>query len=127
MAGKLTEKQRRFVEAFLGKAQGNGTHAAIMAGTSRKSAATVAWRLLRKVEVQKALVARMERKEAIGAVTQAERESFMADVLRDRAQDMKHRMKAADMLNRCAGAYSMTHILKGKVTIEDAIERSREL
>jgi hypothetical protein len=125
MAGKLTEKQRRFVEAFLGPAQGNGTKAAGMAGVPRKSCATMAWRWLRKVEVQRALVARVERKEAVGAVTAAEREQAMADLFRDKTIDLKDRLRVLDMLNRCAGAYSMTHILKGRVGISRVIALSR--
>jgi len=31
------------------------------------------------------------------------------------------------MLNRCAGAYSMTHIMKGRVGIAEVIARSRRL
>jgi phage terminase small subunit len=125
MARKLTEKQRRFVEAFLGPAQGNGTRAAQLAGVDRRSAATMAWKWLRKVEVQKALVARQERKEAVGAVTAAEREQIMGEVARDKTLDLTHRLKAVDMLNRCAGAYSMTHILKGRIGIAQVIARSR--
>lgn len=39
---KLTEKQRRFVAAFLGPAMGNGTKATQLAGVPRVRAATMA-------------------------------------------------------------------------------------
>lgn len=125
MIRKLTEKQRRFVEAFLGKAQGNGTQAAMLAGVSRGSAAPMAWKWLRKVQVQKALVARVARKEALGALTAAEREQGMAGVWRDETLHLRDRLRAMDMLNRCAGAYSMTHILKGRLTLSQVIAASR--
>lgn len=125
MAGKLTEKQRRFVEAFLGPAQGNGTQAARLAGCGRAGAAVTASRMLRNANVQRALVARVERKEAAGAVTQAEREQLMAELVRDKTLAMADRIRVLDMLNRCAGAYSMTHILKGRLTLAQAIARSR--
>lgn len=125
MAGKLTEKQRLFVVAFLGEAQGNGTKAAQLAGVPRQSAATMAWKWLRKVQVQKALVQRREKKETIALLTQDRRETLMSGWAEDEQLDMKHRTKAMDMLNRCAGAYSMTHILKGRVGIATVIARSR--
>ncbi len=121
----MTAKQRTFVTAFLGDAQGNGTKAAILAGVPKKSAATMAWKWLRKVEIQRAIVKRTEAKEEKGAVTAAEREQYMATFLRDTKLSVPERMRALDMLNRCAGAYSMTHILKGRIGIGEVIARSR--
>lgn len=54
--GVLTDKQQRFVVEYC--VDWNGTQAAIRAGWSEKSAATEAWRLLRKVEIRAAIDAR---------------------------------------------------------------------
>lgn len=58
----ITEKQRRFVDAYMGEAKGNGTEAARVAGYDGSDAvlATTAWRLLRKAEIRRALDVRME-------------------------------------------------------------------
>lgn len=57
----------------------------------------------------------------------AEREQLLATVARDTTIDLTHRLRAIDMLNRCAGAYSMTHVVKSKLTLEEAIAASRRL
>lgn len=65
MTGKLTEKQRRFVEAYL--LDPNATRAAIAAGYSEKTAHSQGPRLLENVEVQAALdAARQKREEKTG-------------------------------------------------------------
>lgn len=51
----LTEKEQRFVEEY--PKDFNATQAAIRSGYSRKSAAVLGWRLLRKVNIQAALSA----------------------------------------------------------------------
>lgn len=53
---RLTEKESRFVAAFLGDAQGNGTKAAVLAGYGKSGAKVIACRLLKKPKIQAALV-----------------------------------------------------------------------
>ena len=57
----LTERERRFVEAFMGPAAGNATDAAKRAGYAKGSAAVTASRLLRKANVQDAIKERAEK------------------------------------------------------------------
>ncbi|MDP9364399.1 MAG: terminase small subunit [Chloroflexota bacterium] len=57
----LTDRQRRFVAAFLGEARFNATEAARLAGykdSSRASLATTGWENLRKPEIKAAIDAR---------------------------------------------------------------------
>lgn len=58
----LTEKQRRFVDAYMGEAKGNGTLAARVAGYEGddNTLAVTASRLLRNPKVRSALNARIE-------------------------------------------------------------------
>ena len=51
--GKLTDKQKRFVEEYL--VDLNATQAAIRAGYSEQTAYSIGQRLLKKVEVQEAI------------------------------------------------------------------------
>lgn len=66
---KLTFKEALFVEEYI--VDGNATRAAIAAGYSERSAATIGGRLLRKVHVQKAIMARREKRVASIEVTEA--------------------------------------------------------
>jgi phage terminase small subunit len=58
MNGELTTKRRLFVEAYL--ASPNATQAAITAGYSKKTAYSIGQRLLKNVEISKALEERIE-------------------------------------------------------------------
>lgn len=56
---QLTEKQRLFVFAYLSNGF-NATQAAIVAGYSPKTAYSIGWNLLKKVEIQAAIQEQME-------------------------------------------------------------------
>lgn len=69
MKGKLSEKERRFVDAYLGSSGGNATRAAIAAGYSRHTARQLGARLLSKVHVQAAIAQRQAKLSAEADVT----------------------------------------------------------
>lgn len=121
----LKERHRRFVDAFLGPSNGNATKAAILAGVPAKGASVQAWRLLRTVKIQHAIAERVARQGKRDIANAEERDQFLTEVMRDPAVDIIHRLRAADLLNKCEGRYSMTHVLKGRMTLEDAIEAAR--
>lgn len=54
----LSERERRFIEAYLGAAEGNATKAAVLAGYSEKSARRIGTRLSAKVHIQAAIAER---------------------------------------------------------------------
>ncbi|MBP8812329.1 MAG: terminase small subunit [Laribacter sp.] len=54
----LTEKQKRFVEKYLGEAALNAKQAAILAGYSQKTAGQVGYQLLQKTSIQKEIARR---------------------------------------------------------------------
>jgi hypothetical protein len=56
---KLTYKQRRFVDAYVGEAKGNGTRAAIIVGYAEKGARVEAHRLLTNANIQAAIKERV--------------------------------------------------------------------
>lgn len=58
---KLSERERRFVEAYMGQAQGNATKAAELAGYSVKSAGRIGFRLSKKVHIQAAIGLRQDK------------------------------------------------------------------
>lgn len=59
MPDNLTLKQRKFVEAYVGAANGNATKAAKQAGYSERSAHSVGHETLKKPEVREAIEARL--------------------------------------------------------------------
>jgi len=56
----LTERQRRFVEAFMGRCQGNATEAARVAGCPKRSAHVTASRWLKNAKVKAGIAARVK-------------------------------------------------------------------
>jgi len=85
----LSEKERRFCDAYAGDAAGNGAKACRMAGyeATDASLATIAWRLLRKVDIKRAIDARMESDPLVAG--RVERLRFLTSVLRGEITDEK--------------------------------------
>lgn len=93
---KLTTKQRRFVDAY----DGNATQAAIAAGYSPKTA-----RAIGKENLTKPLIlAEIRRRDSIRSTpliaSRAERQQFWSSVMRDTEQQMRDRLKAAELLGK---------------------------
>jgi phage terminase small subunit len=106
MLGKLTEKQRRFVEAYMGEAAGNGTQAARLAGYAGTdlTLADVASSNLRKPDVAAAIAERVADDPAIS--TRKERQAFLTAVQRgDEPAEMPDRLKAVQLLGKMQGDF----------------------
>lgn len=103
---ELTEKQRRFVEAYMGKAAGNATKAARIAGYSGDdiTLASVGYENLRKPQIHAAINARTESDPLVA--TRFDRQRFWTRVMLgkefvgDEAPAMKDRLKASELLGR---------------------------
>lgn len=77
---KLTEKQHRFVEAYI--ETGNATKAALMAGYSKKTAYSIGNENLKKPEVLNAIRRRMEEIEKLKTATPEEIIQFLSQSMR---------------------------------------------
>lgn len=104
---KLTERERRFVEAYMGPAAGNGTKAAQMAGYGKNANTShaLASRLLRKVTVAAAIAERVERAEKAAVADRQERQEFYTETMRAAELDRKDRLKAAELLGKTQGDF----------------------
>lgn len=109
----LTYKQRLFVEAYQGKANGNATQAAIIAGYSGKTAHSIGAENLKKPEIIEALQSN-QRQDAAIADRQA-RLRFLTQVMNGEVTEssgetaaLVNRLKAVDQLNKMGGDYSET-------------------
>lgn len=66
----LSERERRFVDAYCGQAEGNATTAARIAGYSEKSAARIGYRLSKKVHVRSEIERRQSMRAEESGITQ---------------------------------------------------------
>lgn len=107
----LSERERCFVEAYMGQAAGNATKAAIAAGYSQKTAASIASRLLRKVKIKKAIKTRV--KADPKAATREDRQRFWTNVMDGTGKfakvGMKDRLKASELLGKSQGDFVEHH------------------
>jgi phage terminase small subunit len=103
----LTEKQRRFVEAYAGPAKGNATEAARLAGYRGNDVtlAAVGSENLRKPPIAAALaeLAARTRKSAIADVEECK--SILSTIARNDLAEDKDRVAAIDKLLKSHGAY----------------------
>jgi hypothetical protein len=109
---KLSERERRFVEAFMGKAAGNATKAAIAAGYSVKSARRSGTRLSTKRHIREAIAARQKDDPAVA--DREERQRFLTSMMRDIEGHPLARLKACDQLSKIGGDYIERHEHAGK-------------
>ena len=107
MPTELTEKQRRFVEAYMGAADGNATEAARRAGYKGNDAtlATVAYENLRKHEVRAAIQERVETMRDVA--DRKERHRFWTGIMRGSGSmfDTRDRLRASELLAKAQGDF----------------------
>lgn len=115
----LTERERRFVDAYMGPAAGNGTEAAKLAGY--KGAAKVlqvqASRLLSKAIVQSAMSDRRTALASASIADAKERREVLSLILRSGDCDPNARIRAIDCANKMDGVYVEKHELTVTVTL----------
>jgi len=101
----LTEKQRRFVEAYLGEANGNAYEAAKIAGYggNKRSLEVIGSENLRKPDIRKAIDARTQKGGLVA--TREERQAFLTKVMRSETRRMNERLKATELLCKTQGDF----------------------
>lgn len=102
---KLTPKQARFVNEYL--VDLNATQAVLRAGyrMSEKSAATQGNRLLRNVEIQRAIQEQREAQEKSSTITAEWVRRQIAEIAQNIEAKDQDRLKALDMLAKMLGLY----------------------
>jgi phage terminase small subunit len=126
-ATDLTERERRFVEHFM--ASGNATKAAEKAGYSKKTSAQIGYRLVRKVQIQRAIGERAANDPTVW--TREERQQFWTAVASGsgsyRSSSLRDRLKASELLGRSQADFVERHAVGGRLTLEEAIAASRQI
>lgn len=125
MSAKLTEKQRRFVEAYMGKAAGNATEAARIAGYkgTDNTLKSVGNENLNKPDVAAAIAERQNNDPLIA--TREDRQRFWTRVMNGDERDarMSDRLKASELLGKASADFVERHEHAGEVAIRSVTRR----
>lgn len=115
----LNERERRFVESYMGEAAGNATKAAELAGYSAKTAGQIGHRLLKKVKVRKAIESRVDGDPAIA--NREARQRFWTSVMIGSGEfakcGMSDRLKASELLGKSQADFVDRHEHNGKLEL----------
>ena len=118
----MTDKQALFVQEYLTSL--NATQAARAAGYSAHTASAIGAENLRKPEIKQAIKAAMtERKDSLTA-TREQRKEFWTQIMNDDSADMKHRLRASELLAKSEGDFDLSVIERERkkgMTLEDEI------
>lgn len=126
---KMTLKQQRFVEAYLGTARGNATQAARRAGYEGTAEVLKVQgsRLLTNANVRRAIEASLRRESRREVLAADERDVLLSNFARTTSLRAQDRIRAISELNKCTGRHSIRHMQAGRITLEQALERSRSI
>ena len=118
MVKGLTEKQRRFVEAYTGVANGVATQAARLAGYSGddRALSVIGTRTLRITRVADAVEAIRERSRTKPSImTREQRQDLLSKFAKDESLSKKDRMRAIEILGKMQGDFIERLELSGSV------------
>ena len=119
----MTERERRFVECYMGKAAGNGTKAALLAGYSPATARKQASRLLTKGNILSAIEERGKSDELTWSREQ--RQAFWTRIASDERVEIRDRLKASELLARSQGDFIEKRLLQvegtGQMSVAELI------
>lgn len=112
---KLTLKERRFVDAYLGSAAGNGTKAIVASGYSTtknaKSAGVMATKLLAKDRIRAEIKRRVNRETQASILTAEQRDAILSTIASGNREASNARIRAIAELNKCGGRHSIKHVV----------------
>jgi len=124
----LTVKQRRFVEAYMGDAQGNGTQAAALAGYrgNRNTLSSIADENLRKTEIANAIHETREVETDLAIMTRGERLALLSKMASDPKVRTSDRLRAIELLCKMNGDFTEKRIVERKRAEADGFAAQRE-
>ena len=111
----MNAKQSMFVTEYLTDL--NATQAAIRAGYSKRTAYSIGQRLLKNVEVQNAIEQAMSERQSKLIASREQRQEFWTAIMRDESEDMKHRLRASELLAKSENDF--TEHIKAEVQVTD--------
>ena len=125
----ISERERRFVEAYMGAAGGNATKAARIAGYAKSTAEKQASRLLGKVGIRAAIDARVSKDPAVW--TREQRQQFWTAVASGAAgyedASLRDRLKASELLGKSHADFVDRHAFEGLDALAAALREDLAL
>ena len=113
----MTHRQELFIQEYI--KTGNATISAISAGYSKKTAYSIGQRLLKNVEVEKA-INNLSKNIAINNImTAKERQEFLTSLILNNDVKVSDKLKAVDLLNKMTGEYIQKVEVNGNVKTDD--------
>lgn len=107
---KLTAKQQRFIDFY----DGNATAAAIKAGYSEKNAGRIGGQLMNNPRIIAAIQAREKERNEIAIATREERQKLFTEIMRNRDETTKDRLRACELLGKSEGDFIERQEVTGK-------------
>ena len=113
----MTHRQELFIQEYI--KTGNATYSAITAGYSKKTAYSIGQRLLKNVEVEKA-IDKLSKNIAINNImTAKERQEFLTSLILNNDVKVSDKLKAVDLLNKMTGEYIQNVEVNGNLKTDD--------
>lgn len=103
---KLKPQLKMLVVAYCGKDEGNAVQAAVTAGYSKTYAKSSAYKLLARKDVKEYIEyinSKMELEKRIMELEDIQ--AFWSDVIENKFQEMKFRLRASELLAKSKGAF----------------------
>lgn len=129
--GELTEKQRRFVEAYVGAACGNATEAARLAGYSGtdKVVGQMGLENLGKPVVAAAIAAASKPIRKAAIMDQAERQELLTQIAKSAEEETRDRLRSVELLGKMQGDFIERSVVEVKAAdaMRSQLERLRKL
>lgn len=110
----LNDRQRKFIDAYTG----NASEAARKAGYKDPNTGE---RLMRDPEIKAEIRKRSDEQREPLIATRKERQRFWTSVMMDRAEEMKDRLKASELLGRSCADFTDKVNVTGTVTLEQLV------
>ena len=139
IAGKLTQKQRRFIDEYI--ISGNATQAAIKAGYSKKYANTNAAKLLQNTTIKAEITRRNAEIQSEKTADMTEVMEYLTSVMRGEQTESvatakgvfsgvevsaKDRIKAAELIGKRNGAWTDKKEVSGDLNIDIGMEDNND-
>ena len=103
---KLDQRQKKFAEYYVGECNGNCYQSAIKAGYTEIFAKSKSYKLLQNDNIAKYIRELNEPSERENIMSIEEIHAFLTEVINSEDVKTSERLKAADILLKCKGAYN---------------------
>ena len=102
----LDQRQKKFAEYYVGECNGNCYQSAVKAGYTEIFAKSKSYKLLQNESIAEYIKELNAPSESAAIMTIEEIHEFLTDIINSKDVKTSERLKAADILLKCKGAYN---------------------